>query len=57
MHHFFKVGERRASGKAMLLCLAQQLAEKLEGFAALLAPVVKEHGGAQELSMSVTFEK
>ena len=57
VHHFFKAGMLHSSGKAMVLCLAQQLAEKLKGFAALLASVVQEHKGAQELSLEATFEE
>ena len=55
--HFFKVGQPRAQGKTMLLCLAQQLAEGLAGMAGLLLPVVTEHGDAGQLSMKDTFER
>lgn len=57
-HHFFKVGEPRSQGRAMVLCLAQQLAEKLPGFASLLASVAKEHGDGSGLSTLLdVFEK
>lgn len=49
VQHFFKVGEPRSQGRAMLLCLAQQLAEKLPGFAHVLAPVVEEHADGKDL--------
>ena len=59
--HFFKVGQQRAQGKTMLLCLAQQLAEKLPGFAPLLLASVKElvavGSSMSELSLLDTFEK
>ncbi|KAL6756674.1 hypothetical protein V8C86DRAFT_3136436 [Haematococcus lacustris] len=54
-HHFFTVGHTRSQGRTMLLCLAQQLAEKLPGLAALLKPVVEKHGNATKLSMQDTF--
>ena len=41
VRHFFKVGQPRAQGKTILLCLAQQLAEKLAGMADLLLKVVE----------------
>ena len=53
--HFFKVGELRAQGKVMLLCLAQQLAEGLPGLADLILPVVEKHEDAAQLSMEMTF--
>ena len=55
--HFFKAGQRRAQGKAMLLSIAMQLAEKLPGMAQLLLPVTQEHGDAGQLSLIDTFEK
>jgi hypothetical protein len=55
--HFFKIGQPRAQGKVMVLCLAHQLAERLPGLAELLVPVVKEHGDAADLSMTQAFEK
>ena len=53
--HFFKVGAPRAQGKTLLLCLAQQLAEKLPGMADLLVKVVEEHGDGAQLSLADTF--
>lgn len=55
--HFFKVGQPRAQAKAMVLCFAHQLAERLPGMAALLVPVVAEHGAGGSLSMLQAFEK
>ena len=55
--HFFKAGQRRAQGKAMLLSIAMQLAEKLPGMAQLLLPVAQEHGDAGQLSLTDTFDK
>ena len=55
VRHFFKVGQPRAQGKTMLLCLAQQLAEKLTGMADLLVKVVEEHGDGAQLSLTDTF--
>jgi hypothetical protein len=55
--HFFKIGQPRAQGKLMVLCIAHQLAERLPGLAELLVPVVEKHGSASELSMAETFEK
>ena len=55
--HFFKAGQRRAQGKAMLLSIAMQLADKLPGMAQLLLPVAQEHGDAGQLSLIDTFEK
>ena len=56
--HFFKVGQQRAQGKTMLLCLAQQLAERLPGFAVLLLAAVTEAGRSMpELTLLDTFEK
>ena len=49
VQHFFKVGQARSQGRAMVLCIAQQLAEKLPGFASLLAGVVKEHGDGKTI--------
>ncbi|KAF5838039.1 hypothetical protein DUNSADRAFT_3473 [Dunaliella salina] len=57
VRHFFKVGEPRAQGKAMVLCLALQLAEQLPGMAALLWLVAKEHGSADQLTLKDTFDK
>jgi hypothetical protein len=58
VQHFFKVGQRRGQGRAMVLCLALQLAEEVEGFAACLEPVVKEHGDGSGLPwLSDVFEK
>ena len=57
IRHFFKVGEQRAQGKAMMLCLAHQLAEQVPLMADLLEPVVKEHGNASNLSMKETFTR
>ncbi|KAJ9527086.1 hypothetical protein QJQ45_025204 [Haematococcus lacustris] len=54
-HHFFTVGQARSQGRTMLLCLAQQLAEKLPGLAELLLPVVEQHGNASQLSLQDTF--
>ena len=56
-HHFFKVGEKRSGGRAMLLCLAQQLAKGLAGFAKLLVPVVEQHRRGEALSLNDTYEK
>ncbi|GFH09200.1 WD_REPEATS_REGION domain-containing protein [Haematococcus lacustris] len=56
-HHFFTVGHTRSQGRTMLLCLAQQLAEKLPGLADLLVPVVVKHGNATKLSMQDTFTR
>ena len=55
--HFFKAGQRRAQGKAMLLSIAMQLADKLPGMAQLLLPVAQEHGDAGQLSLTDTFDK
>ena len=55
VRHFFKVGQPRAQGKTILLCLAQQLAEKLAGMADLLLKVVEEHGDGAQLSLTDTF--
>jgi hypothetical protein len=52
-----QVGQQRASGKAMVLCLAHQLAGVLPGMAAALEPVTKEHGDASSLSMSEACDK
>ncbi|KAF5838041.1 WD40-repeat-containing domain protein [Dunaliella salina] len=57
VRHFFKVGEPRAQGKAMVLCLALQLAEQLPGMATLLWLVAKEHGSADQLTLKDTFDK
>ena len=58
VQHFFKAGEPRSQGRAMVLCLAQQLAEKLPGFAHELAPVVEQHGDGKNLpNLSEVFEK
>jgi hypothetical protein len=54
--HFFKVGEQRAQASAMVLCLAQQLAERLPGMAAQLLPVVEKHGAGSSLSLVQAFE-
>ena len=54
--HFFKVGTRRAQGRAMVLCLAQQLAERLPGIAAHLQSAIDEHGRGEQLSLLQTFE-
>lgn len=56
--HFFKVGQQRSQGRAMVLCLAQQLAERLEGFADVLKEVVKEHRDGSSLpSMLEVFTR
>ena len=55
--HFYKVGQARGRAKAMVLCLAHQLAERLPGMASLLVPVVAEHGAGGALSMLQAFEK
>jgi hypothetical protein len=55
--HFFKVGQERAQGKAMILCLAQQLAEQIPNMAKKLLPVVNEHGNGGSLSMVEAFDK
>jgi len=55
--HFFKVGEARAQGKAMILCLAQQLAEQLPGMASALVPVVKQYQNAGDLTMAEAFQR
>jgi len=57
VRHFFKAGEPRAQGKAMVLCLAQQLADQVPRMAVLLEPVAKEHGNAAGLSMKESFIK
>jgi len=57
VRHFFKVGQERAQGKAMVLCLAHQLAEQLPGMAAELLPVVTEHGNGSCMSMVEAFER
>ena len=49
VRHFFKVGQARAQGRAMLRCVALQLAQQLPGFAAALATVVREHGDGSAL--------
>ncbi|KAL6756673.1 WD40-repeat-containing domain protein [Haematococcus lacustris] len=54
-HHFFTVGHTRSQGRTMLLCLAQQLAEKLPGLYEKLEQVVETHGNATKLSMQDTF--
>ncbi|GFH06654.1 WD_REPEATS_REGION domain-containing protein [Haematococcus lacustris] len=54
-HHFFTEGQARSQGRTMLLCLAQQLAERLPGMANLLVPVVEQHGDATQLSLQDTF--
>jgi hypothetical protein len=57
-HFFFKVGEARSQGRAMLVCLAYQLAHKLPGFARVLAPVVEEHGDGKSLpNLRDVFER
>ncbi len=55
VRHFFKVGQRRAQGKAMVACLAQQLAEQLPGFAAQLDAQALE--GWADLSLRDLFER
>lgn len=55
--HFFKVGQPRAMVKAMVLSLAQQLAERMPGMAQQLLPVVQKHQGGVELSMLDCFEQ
>jgi len=55
VRHFFKVGQERAQGKAMVLCLAHQLAEQLPGMAAELQPVVTERGNGSNMSMVDAF--
>ncbi len=57
VQHFFKVGQKRAQGKAMLLCIAQQLAEKLPGFAQELAPVVEKMQDGAELGLLEMFNR
>ncbi|KAF5840146.1 hypothetical protein DUNSADRAFT_17630 [Dunaliella salina] len=56
VRHFFKVGQARAQGKVMLLCLAHQLCKQLPGMVDQLLPVVEEHGAAAHLSMDEVFE-
>jgi len=51
------VGQERAQGKAMVLCLAHQLAEQLPGMAAELLPVVTEHGNGNSMLMVEAFER
>ena len=55
--HFFKVGEPRREGKSMVLSLAQQLAEQIPRFLELLAPIVKEYGSGNNLTLRDAFEK
>lgn len=55
--HFFKVGEARAQGRAMVVSLAYQVAEKLPGFAELIAPVAAEHGDGNNLPLEELFQK
>jgi len=60
VRHFFKVGQPRGQGKAAMLCLAQQLAEQLPGFAELLAAAVdaqQPKGGISALSMREAFDR
>lgn len=58
VQHFFKVGQRRSQCRAMVLCLAQQLAEHVEGYAAHLEPAVREHGDGSALpELQDVFEK
>ncbi|KAF5843009.1 hypothetical protein DUNSADRAFT_3138 [Dunaliella salina] len=57
VRHFFKVSEPRAQGKAMVLCLAMQLAEQLPGMAQILLPRAKEHGNANQLTLQDAFNK
>ena len=54
--HFFKVGTRRAQGRAMVLCLAQQLAERLPGMAAHVQSAIDAHGRGEQLSLLQAFE-
>ena len=49
VRHFFKVGQERAQARAMLCAVAVQLAQQLPGYAAVLAPVVREHGAGGSL--------
>ncbi len=56
MRHFFKVGQRRSQGKAMVACLAQQLAEQLPGFPAAVLPATREHGDGGALGLTEAFE-
>ena len=57
VRHFFKVGEARAQGKACVLSLAYQLAEKLPGLAGKLEGVVEQHGAGAKLTLVEVFEK
>lgn len=50
-----KVGTQSAQGKVMLLCLAQQLAKQLEGFAEELLPIVDDYGDGAQLTLVETF--
>jgi hypothetical protein len=55
--HFFKVGQARAQGRAMILSLAVQLATRLPGLAQLLLPMATEYGGRMELTLDDVFAK
>jgi hypothetical protein len=57
VRHFFKVGQARAQGKAMLRCVAAQLAGQVPGYVKLLLPVVKEHGDGGDMPLKDMFEK
>lgn len=54
--HFFKVGEVRSQAGAMLRSIVFQMAERMPGFAALLQPVVEEHGDGSTLSSVEMFD-
>lgn len=55
--HFFKAGESRSQGRAMVVSLAYQVAERLPGFAVLLLPVAQEHGTGTELPLMELFQR
>eukprot|EP00798_Chlamydomonas_sp_ICE-L_P001313 gene1313-32666_t len=56
-HHFFKVNEARSQAKAMILCLAHQLAERLPGMDAKLLPVVEQNGAGASFSTKELFHE
>jgi hypothetical protein len=58
VRHFFKAGQPRAEGRAMLLSLAYQMAQQLgASMAALLAPVAAELGTCMDLDLDTVFRR
>ena len=55
--HFFAMDQRQGQGRVMVLCLAHQLAQRLPGFAQLLASVVEQHGYAAQLDLGCVFSR